>query len=121
MRRLLSLAFTALLLLGRDERVSHTIGRDQLPVYLVDPGIEERLTTARVNPLTAEEHDRLTRGVAREVASGLGPYQVVLTTMGARRQFWVEVHQEFPRVVAIAYQELDALVDIQPISRIAYL
>ncbi len=101
-----------------------------LPVYLLDPDIEDLVKNAirrteKGNYLALEPEitQEIVEAVGKEIAShpfppGARP-PVILTTAEIRRYFRKIVELEFPQLSVLSYQELSENLRIQPIARVA--
>jgi type III secretory pathway component EscV len=101
--------------------ISHHYSRGQntLIVYLVDPGVEERLLDPRA--LSVAEETAILKGVRKEVGS-LPPTAanpVVLTTSPVRLRVHRLIAPDYPHLAVVSYQELSPDMNIQPIARIS--
>jgi type III secretion protein V len=108
--------------IGMKHYISHkfTRGQSTLIVHLLDPAIEKRLVQSHFEPLTADEIKHLSEAIRKEIETlppGSDP-PPILTTAAIRRRLWDLLHYELPHLRVLSYQELQAELNIQPISRI---
>ena len=101
--------------------ISHryTRGSNSMVVYLLDQVLEQRLEHAE--SLTTAERSELLSKVNSQVGA-LGrdaSNPVVLTTTSVRRTVRNLLSPDFPFIDVLAYQELSADVNIQPLGRIS--
>jgi len=106
----------------------HTSGRETLYVYLLDPEIEDIISSAIRRTSTgaflsldpAIAHDILD-AVRREIGARAPAAQkpVVVTDMELRRFVRRMFELEFPEVSILSYQELSPSLNVQPIARIS--
>lgn len=102
---------------------------NSLPVYLLDPEIEDMVrdavrVTDKGNYLALEPEitQEIIESVGKEIAShpfppGAKP-PVILTTAEIRRYFRKIIELEFPQLSVLSYQELSENLRIQPIARV---
>ena len=114
--------YTTAVRMGMKRTISHkyTRGQATLLVYLLDPAIEARIGLVQARPLTADEHVQLHEAVKKEARSlpNGGRQPVILTTAPVRRKLWELLHEAFPWLSVLSYQELAPDLNIQPIARI---
>ncbi len=100
-----------------------TMGGNTLTVYLLDPVIEQMISSSRNNGGGFSENklDLLIKAVHDEVDNLLSYAQVpsILTTSDVRPIFHSIISQEFPRLRVVSYNELSYDLNIQPIARIS--
>jgi hypothetical protein len=93
-----------------------------LLAYLLDPELEREIGDGDEEHSTDQFHDRLLKAVFEETTfpdfkPGRSP--VILTTTDVRTRLQRLLAPVLPRIVVVAYQELSAYVNIQPLARIA--
>jgi type III secretion protein V len=111
--------------------LSHKLSQpgDSLPVYLLDPRIEQRIREA-IRKSPAGYHLELDPGSAIEIVAALraqeserppdSPRPVILTTGDIRRFVRRMLEIEFnPPFAVVCYQELEPNLDIKPVARIS--
>ena len=103
--------------------ISHKYSRggNTLVVYLLDPGIENRLNELKHRQLPEKERIAILEAVYAEVSdvSDTARIPVILTTYEIRRQFRKLIEVEFPSIAVLSFQELSPDMNIQPIARIS--
>jgi type III secretion protein V len=106
----------------------HTTGRDTLYVYLLDPEIEDIISSAirrtstgsflSLDPALAHDIlDALRREISNRAPSAQKP--VVVTDMELRRFVRKMFELEFADVSVLSYQELAPSLNVQPVARIS--
>ena len=114
--------YTTAVRMGMRRTISHKYSRGEgtLQVYLLEPVIEARILLVEARPLSADERVQLHEAVERETGSLRkgGPQPVILTAAQVRRKLWELLHEEFPPLGVLSYQELPPDLSIQPIARI---
>lgn len=105
--------------------ISHkyTRGGNTLVVYLLDPQIETIVRKLNENELSNLEHSKILNAIHQEVEKLPPTTQnpIILTTIEVRKKFWRLIHNSFPRLAVLCYQELSPDMNIQPIARISLI
>jgi flagellar biosynthesis component FlhA len=103
--------------------ISHTFsgGAATLAVYLLDPEMEQWISTAR-SPQQEDRGRDFLAAIRAEVASRRmgGPPPIILTTLEVRHLVHEMVRESIPGLVVLSYQELSAHLNIQPVARISW-
>lgn len=93
-----------------------------LTVFLLDSAIEKRILDADMQTFKPgdEDHDRLIKAIFYELGDvpSASRNAVILTTLEIRKKLRNMIKKEFPQLAVLCYQELDADLNIQPITRI---
>ena len=92
----------------------YTHGQTTLPVYLLDPAIEDMLLAGELT-----EADAL--NIKQAISAQMTDVQVsnaILTTHEVRPRLRRLIELAFPHTPVLAYQELAAFLNIQPLARI---
>lgn len=104
--------------------ISHkyTNGSNTLIVYLLDREIEgEIIQASRISAIDEMTVQQIKNAISNEVTN-LPPTSqklVILTTFEVRRKLWNLIHNNFPHLAVLSYQELSPTLNIQPIARIS--
>jgi hypothetical protein len=99
-------------------------GRSSIPVYLLDPNLEQWLLTEnsagkqKLKELDDKRH-AVRRAIWAEINPSAGVNPIVLTTTESRKSLREVIGREMPHVLIIAYSELTPDVSLQPIARIS--
>lgn len=101
---------------------------NQLPVYLVNPDVEEQIrgairqtSSGSFLTLPPQTTAAFIKNVKKEVGdiSGLARRPVVLTSMDVRRYVRRLIEVEMPELMVLSYQELTPEVTVQPLGKIS--
>jgi flagellar biosynthesis component FlhA len=106
---------------GLKNYITHKYSRGQgtLIVYLIDPALETRLQADAVGALNEAEREALWDALWAESAIPTSTTPVLLTATGVRAPLRELIASEFPHLPVVAYTELQADINIQPIVRIS--
>ena len=101
-------------------------GSATVVVYLLDPGVEERLAAQRWRRQTEEALCENVLGAVRAEIRELrriaptASVPSILTTSQARSSVHAIIASEFPRLAVISYEDLPRDTNVMPVARIAY-
>jgi type III secretory pathway component EscV len=103
--------------LKRQLSFQHTRGQTTLPVLLIDTEIEHSLAQG---PISANQRGEIINAIRSELKELIGRTPpTLLTSIEARAALRNLTCAEFPRLPVLAYQELSADTNIQPLARIS--